>query len=315
MKIFKFAVVMCAMAFSVPVFASGVIVDAKGKVSVAAPGGQNVSAKIGAELPDGTSVSVASGASASVMLMDGSIQEIGSGEKYTVGAAEKPAGKKTMIDGISLAMNEVAAGGAGPTVHGMVKMTKPGVNQPKPTLAGIGTMGPEAIYPVETAIESTPEITFLWSQRIPLNFANPVIVVDDASKKRITYKKIAPANNRIAIKASELKLAPGKAYSWYFASNQNGKMSGQSRRFNFSVLSEAAQKKLNEDKAKVQALSISEEGKKFLTAQLYYRFKMTADMVRELLPIWQKNQTDTIKKLLFFGYAKMGQPEEAKKYQ
>lgn len=305
--------VLCAVPFAA--FASGVLVDAKGSVTVAAPDGKNVAAKIGVELPDGAKISVASGSSASVMLMDGSIQEIGAGQKYTIGGAEKPAGKRTMIEGISLAMNEVASTGQGPTVHGMVKMTRPGVNQPKPTLAGIGGTGPEAIYPVETTIEQAPEITFMWSQRVPLNFPNPVIVLNDASKKQITYKKITPANNSATIKAGEIKLAPGNSYSWYFASDQNGKISGQSRRFNFTVLSAAGKKRLDDDKAKVQALGISEDGKKFLLAQLYYRSKMLNAMVKELLPLWQKNQSDTIKRLLFFGYAKMGQPEEAKKYQ
>ena len=304
--------VFCTVSFAAS--ASGVLVDAKGAVTVAAPGGKNVAAKIGAELPDGTKISVASGASASVMFMDGSIQEIGPGEKYTIGGAEKPAGKRTVIEGIALAMNE-ATSASGSTVHGMVKMTQPGVNPAKPNLVGIGGSGPQGIYPVETAIEMAPEVIFQWSQRVPINFANPVIVFDDASKKQITYKKIVPSSGKIAVKAEESKLAPGNSYSWYLAADENGNILGKSKRFNFSILSEAEKAKLDSDKAKVQSMNISEDGKKFLTAQLYYRSKMTDAMVKELVPLWQKNRSDTIKRLLFIAYAHMGRPEEAKKYQ
>jgi len=317
MKYFVLAVsflILCA--FTYPAFASGVLVDTKGAVTVTLPDGKNAAAKTGVELPDGTKISVGKGSSASVMMMDGSIQEIGAGEKYTVGSTQKPGGQRTVIQGIALAMNEATETASGPTVHGMVKMGQLGPGAPKPGIISLGNaLGPQGIFPVETTLDVIPEITFQWSKTAKIAFANPTIVIEDTTGKRILTKRISPANPQITVKAGELGLAPGNSYVWYLASDENGKILGKGRRNNFGIISAADKNKLDEDKNKIAAMGISEDGKKFLTAQLFYRVRMLDTMVRELLPLWQKDHADAVKKLLFLGYARMGLAEEAKKYQ
>ena len=305
---------LCALA--TPAFASGVLVDSKGSVAVTMPGGKKAAAKTGVELPDGTKISVGAKGAASIMMMDGSIQEIGSGQNYTIGSASKPKGKQTVINGIALAINEATATSGGPTVHGMVKMGRLGPGEPKPALIDVGAgLGPKGTYPVETTIEMPFQIIFEWSANSKFDFKNPVIVVENSTNNKIATRKIIPQRNNMAISANELKLSAGNSYSWYFASDEKGKISGKSRHFNFSILSDAEKKRMDDDIAKVKAINISEDGKKFLTAQLYFRSKMIDAMVKELLPLWQKDRSDAVKKLLFMGYARMGLAEEAKKYQ
>lgn len=317
MKCFKlFVLVLMFCVFAWPAFASGVLVDAKGNVTVTTPEGKSAEAKTGLELPDGSKVSVGKNSSASLMMMDGSIEELGADQSITVGGQKQSAGKKTVIDGIALAMNEVSSGGAQPTVHGMVKMGRMGPGQPKPTISvSANQFGPEAIYPVQTTISDLSELTFLWKYGQKFDFKEPVIVINDVGNKQLAYKKISPQNGRLTASFAELKLSAGKRYSWYFASNEKGKMTPKSGRFNFTVLSPADKQKLDSDIAKVRAFNMSDDGKKFLIAQLYYRQQMIDSMVRELLPLWETNRTDAVKKLLNYGYLRMGQVEEAKKYQ
>jgi hypothetical protein len=317
MKMFKsLALVLMFCFFALPAFASGVLVDAKGSVTITMPGGKSAAAKTGAELPDGAKISVGKGSLASVMMMDGSIEEIGANQNFTVGGKEKVQGKKTVIDGIALAMNEVSSAGSQPTVHGMIKMGRMGPGEPKPTVSvGAGLFGPEAIFPVETTIYESAEITFTWKYGAKFNFKDPVLVINDIGQKQIGSKKISPQNGRLSVNSADLNLSAGNRYSWYFASDEKGKIQGKSRRFNFRIISPAEKQKLDADIAKIKAFNMSDDGKKFLTAQLYYRQQMIDAMVKELAPVWKNNQSDSVKKLLFYGYSRMGQPEEAKKYQ
>jgi hypothetical protein len=112
-----------------------------------------------------------------------------------------------------------------------------------------------------------------------------------------------------------MQITSGNSYVWYLASNEKGKILGKSRRFNFSIISTANKKRLNEDRNKIEALNISSDGKRFLIAQLYFREKMLDTMVKTLLPLWEKDHSDAVKKLLFMGYARMGLTEEAKRFQ
>jgi hypothetical protein len=317
MKISGFLVIVVMFCFfATPVFASGVLVDAKGTITLTMPDGKKAPTKTGVELPDGAKISVAKGAAASVMLMDGSIQEIGSGQTYTIGGRGKGATQRTMIQGIALAMNEATATSGGPTVHGMVKMTQLGPGAPKPGLLSLGNaLGPQGIFPCETAIEMPGEIPFQWRDGSKIDFSNPVIVVEDNTGKQLVVKKITPTTSRIVINAGEMQITSGNSYVWYLASNEKGKILGKSRRFNFSIISTANKKRLNEDRNKIEALNISSDGKRFLIAQLYFREKMLDTMVKTLLPLWEKDHSDAVKKLLFMGYARMGLTEEAKRFQ
>jgi len=310
------AVLVFLCVFATSALASGVLVDAKGTITVTMPNGKRVAAKTGLELPDGTKVSAAASSGASVMLMDGSIAEIGAKQDFTVGKVVKSAGRRTVIEGIALAMNEATAAGSGPTVHGMVKMTQLGPGAPKARLSSIGSvLGPQGTYPVETTIELPAEITFEWRAGTKFNFANPVIVIEDSLNKKILIRKIAPSKSVITIKTDDLRLANGASYSWYFASDEKGKIMGKSRRFNFAVLSASEKRRFDEDKRKVETLQLSDDARRFLVAQLYFRARMMSAMVKTLLPLWEKDHADAVKKLLFLGYTRMGLSEEARKFQ
>ena len=317
MKISGFLVIVVMFCFfATPVFASGVLVDAKGTVTVSMPDGKKAPANTGVELPDGAKIAVAKASAASIMLMDGSIQEIGAEQTYTIGGQQKGATQRTVIQGIALAMNEATATSGGPTVHGMVKMTQLGPGAPKPGLVSLGNaLGPQGIFPCETAIEMPGEVAFQWREGSKIDFSNPVIVVEDKTAKKLVVKKITPTISRITINAGELKIASGNSYVWYLASNENGKILGKSRHFNFSIISAADKKRLEDDRNKVEGLNMSSDGKQFLIAQLYFREKMLDTMVKTLLPLWEKDHADAVKKLLFMGYARMGLTEEARKFQ
>ncbi len=307
-------VLVTSLVFATSAFASGVLVGAKGAVNLSLPNGKATAAKTGVELPDGSKISVGKGGSASVMLMDGAIETLGSGQKYTVGQTDKSAGKRTVIDGIAIAMNEATASSSGPTVHGMVKMGQLGPGAPKPgIISAAGNQGLFAVYPINTAIGAAKQLTFKWNGGTQLKITNPTFIIEDGAGTRIVSMRADPAKGEVAADAS--KLLPGNKYSWYYAADEHGKLLQKSRRFDFAVISDAEKKKLEGDIARVNSLDMSEDGKKFLTAQLYYRTRMVDAMVKELLPLWRTNPSDAVKRLLYMGYVKMGQTKEALKYQ
>lgn len=308
--------ILVISVISLAAFASGVIVDAKGNVTITLPNGKSSPAKVGTELPDGTKISTNDTSSASIMLMDGAIEEIGAKQNYTVGKKAKEAKSRTVIQGLALAMNEATATSSGPTVHGMVKMTQLGPNAPRPAPIALGNVfGPEGIYPAGTVIEIPKKLTFRWKMDSKFKFDNPVLVVEDASQKKLIIKKLSRSADNVTIKSKKMKLMPGGQYSWYFASRSNRKILGKSRRFNFATLSNAENNKLIQDSQKIAAMNMSQDGKQFLTAQLYYRAKMNDKMVKTLLPLWEKDHADGIKKLLYLGYLRMGQTINALKYR
>jgi hypothetical protein len=302
--------------FSAASHASGVIVDVKGNVNIQLPDGKTNEAKIGVELPDGAKISTDKSSSISVMMMDGSIVDIEEKKDYTIGVNNKKTSSKTVIDGLALAMNEASASFSGPTVHGMVKMTQLGPNAPMPSyISATNILGPYGIYPVETIIDLSDEIVFSWRMDKQLQFTNPVVVVENSKGKKLAIKTVSQKDTSAAMKVSRLKLQPGENYSWYLASNDKRRLTGKTRRYNFGILSTPDKIKLEQDKHKIMAMNISDDGKKFLIAQLYYRVKMNDAMVKTLLPLWEKEHSDAIKKLLRLGYSRMGQAQEMVKYQ
>ncbi len=298
------------------VFASAVIVDVKGKASIKLPDGKSLSPDIGIDLPDGTKIRTDDTSSLSLMLMNGTIDDISGKQSYTVGATANDGQKKTVLQGIALAMNEISSTGSGATVHGMVKMTNLGPEGPKPTFAPIpGSLGPQGTYPVNIALEPVDRITFRWEVGSKIDFTNPYVIIENDKKKIIATSPITPISTEVSIKNSLMKLQPGQRYAWRFASNEKGKYLGKSRKFNFSILSIPKKKTFNEDLAKLKTMKISDDGKLFLSAQLYFSYKMYDKMVECLLQLWDKNKTDVIKKELFMAYQRMGQTKEAMKYQ
>ncbi len=293
--------------------ASAVLIDAKGTVNVTIPGKKAVSARVGLEIPDGSVVNVGKSGKASVMLDSGSVDQIAAGSSYTVGAKAKGVTRTELGSGIALAMNELAAGKGGPTVHGMVKEAR-GPASKLPALDALGSGGLRAIYPIGTAIRLRSSISFRWEGAQQVSWPAPAIVVDDASQKHLAVKAIKPQSSEFSAQTKELGLTAGGKFTWYLASNEKGVV-GKTSRFEFTTLSAADERALDADVAKVKSLDVSGEGKSLLVAQLYYQRGMYDDMVRELAPLWQKGATPFVGRLLKFGYSQMGRGKEAARFE
>jgi len=305
--IFAIALTLISQA----VFASAVLVDAKGDVKVAAPGGSQVAAASGMELVDKSTITVSAGGSASVLLENGTIDQITAGSTYTVGQAT-PGGKRTnMGGGIALAMRELKSSGEGPTIHGMVREAK-GPSDKIKKLKAVKGFGISAIYPRGTSIRAGKNVTFKWESMPPMNWPAPVIVIDDSSKKHIAVVPVSAGSTQKAVPGSKFK--NGQKYSWYLATNQP-KLKGKTMRFTFSTMSAADQKKLKSEMAKVRGLKLGADGTNLLVAQLYYQNGLYGEMVDILLPMWNRSRFPFIRKLLHLGYTKMGQTEKAYEFR
>lgn len=319
MKIKKFylpVIILISLAFSASAFASAVLIDSKGSVKITSAKGADIPANTGSELPDGAKVTTSKNASASLMLMDGTIRELKNGEELVVGAPSKKMENKTVIEGITLAMKEATTKESGPTVHGMVKMNQLGPGSPKPALEPIGrALGHQGLYPAGIAMELPENINFKWEKDDKIRIDNPVIVIEGNNKEKLLVEKISLDKSEIEICSCKLSIHSGGEYSWYLASQDGDKILGKSRRFHFSILSEAEVQQLKKDSETINSMDMSEDGKNFLLAQMYFKYKMYDKMTETLLPLWKKEKTDTVKKQLFVGYTKMGITKEAMKYR
>ncbi len=304
-------IALLMIVIAAPAFASAVLVDAKGAVTVKTPDGKTKSGVVGQELAVGTTVAVGANASAAVMDASGTISQIDAGGSFTVGAKSAKAKKTDLGEGIGMALREMAAKGDGPTVHAMVREAKGGGARGQSLMAS-GLLGVNAIAPTGTVIRLSSSVLFRWDAAPKINWANPVIVIDDANKKRLAIFPIEEGATQLSVNTQRAKLSKGGTYSWYFAS-RNGGIMGKSLRFEFATLSAADEKKLDADIAKVQALNLSAEGRDLLVAQLYFQFGLRYDMV-ELLKR-QPKTTPFTKKLLVMGYNLMGRPKEAAQYE
>ncbi len=308
--------ILTSLFLATNVLASAVIIDAKGKVLIKTPDKNEVSVNIGQELANGTLIKTKKNASASIMLNNGTIAEIQSNQEYIVGKPSKTKQEKTIVQGLALAMNEATSTEAGPTVHGMVKMTRLGPGAPQAPLKPIG--GKAALrgeYPVNISIFMPKKIIFTWNKDAKIKFSNPVLVIDDKNKEHLLVRRINPKSNTLKVSICSCKFLPGQKYSWYFASKTKDNIKGKTRRFNFKILSKSAEKKIKKDLAAIDKMKISKPGKDFLKGQLYFRANMYDKMVATLLPLWKNNKTALLKKELFIGYKRLGNTEQAAKFQ
>ncbi len=297
------------MALASPSFASAVLIDAQGKVEVTISG-KTESAKAGLELPDGSVVDVKKG-SAQVLLESGAMDEIAQGMKYTVGAKSSSVKRTDLGGGIALAMKELAASGEGPTVHGMVK--KVGGPQQIRLGANAPSKGLRGVYPVGTAIVLEPTITFKWSE--PVKFRNPVLVLEDAKRRRLAVLNFKPGQTSFHRSSDKLHLKRGGSYSWFLAERVGDDAKGRTARFKFTVLSNSQVKALHGQKSRIEAVRMGQDGKDLLIAQMYFQHGLYDDMVNRLGPLYGRSPTPYIKKLLRLGYARMGNATEAAKYE
>ncbi len=311
-KIIITLIALASLLIPIQVRASGVLLDAQGKVSVTIPGKSSAEATPGLELPDGSVIVVDKDGKASVLLESGAVDEIASGTKYTVGSTKAVKKRTDFGSGITLAMRELAASGEGPAVHGMVKKVE-GKKDIRIDFGALGGQGLKGIYPVDTAVRLRSSITFRWS--MPTSFRNPLIVVDDADKKRLSTMALKPSNAYFTTSPAKLRLSKGKAYSWYLAAREGKGVKGKTARLKFTTLSAADEKSLDRDIAKARGLNMSEAGKDLLIAQSYFQRGLIDDMVKTLVPLYAKQPSSFVKRLLFLGYSRMGNMQEAEKYR
>jgi len=312
----------------------GVLIESKAPVEFKSPKGTPVNATMGTELLPGTKIQAGSGGMARVMLMDGTIVEVSSGKSYTVGTVPESSEDRTVMRGITLALNEAADVSvpprpaadtavtptkpkAEPRIHGMVKMGGPLITQrqiqqseKKKPVAPQKRL--EAIYPTGTSIILPDRLTFKWNIRA--NFPKPVVILTGSgSEKQIDVDTKNPFTASASSK--DLGLKRGQKYTWYLASKNDKPGRAKSQRFNFTVLTERQEDDLKKDLQKLNDTASSPEGRDFLKAQLYYNYGMNYNMVDTLTPLWKKNHSSSIKKLLLLGYSKMGRAEEAWRYK
>lgn len=299
--------------WSSSVFATpGVVVETKGKVELTLPGENPKPAAVGIEFPDGAKFTAGPSSKAVLMFMDGVMETVIEKSEVVIDGGRKNSTKKLVGRQMLAALDEaVRATGNGPTVHGMVKMAPPSVGELKviPPVGGI-----YGVYPRETAIQLNKQIRFQW-QVESLEGNNLAVVVFESGKPHRGFA-IGPAGRQKNVSAKELKLKKGGNYNWYIGEKQGKQYIAKSQRFTFSILSAADEKRLVAELKQIDALGLAtNEGKNFLKAQTYFPFKMYDAMVTLLEPLYQKNPTPAVQKLLFLAYVKMGRLDVAKRYQ
>lgn len=306
-----FASILCIFLMQGVAFASGVLVDTKGKVDVTLPGQSPGPVKIGAELPDGSTIAVGAGGAASVMLGSGAIIRLPSGSTYKVGAEVKGAKRTDLVGGLAIAMRDLAAAGGGPTVHGMVKKGKGGGGK-IPLLEGLSN-GLNAIYPSGTSIRLGSQLTFKWEATPAIDWTRPTLVIDDSGKRHIAVRPIPAGAHELTVDTSAAGIKKGGEYSWYLATEETS-LKGKTRRFEFRTLSGEEEKRLGADIAKIKSLGMSDDGRLLLTGQLYFGMKMNYEASTTLEPLWQKSNPPFVSKLLWLAYSRMGRAAEAARF-
>ena len=293
----------------------GVVVEAKGIVTAQFPGAKPKPAATGIEFPDGTKFVASKGATATLMLMDGAMQTVVEGKNYIAGKVKPTKVATPTSQKLLVALNEaVQSTGSGPTVHGMVKMT-PGVPlygeiTPAPPIGGI-----TALFPNNTALILPDAIRFQWEAKNGLSGKNLAVVFFEKGKPQMNFP-IKPADSSVTLTAVQLQLQKGVNYYWYLGEKQGKEMIAKSQRFSVSILSDADEKLLAADLQEIDLLGLTTaEGKNFLKSQVYYRYKMYAEMKTLLDDLYAKEPTIALKRLLFLTNVRLGNLAAAKQYQ
>jgi hypothetical protein len=307
---FVIAAIVVSFFASVPAFASAVLLDAQGEVSVILPTRRVEAAKTGMELPDGSLVEVRRG-TASLLLESGIVDELPAKTTYTVGAASAKGKRTNLGSGITLAMRELSSSGDGATVHGMVKEAAGPRNiQLRATADQSGLRG---ISPVGTSVRLGRSMTFVWSKE--LDFPNPLLVIDDARGKRLVTANLDAKTVEFTQDACKLHLRKGESYTWFLAAKAGSGVKGKTPRFKFATFSAADEQSLSSELSRIQAMKLGTSGEKLLQAQVYFQHGLYDEMVNELAPLYATTQAPFAKKLLKLGYLKMGNAAEAEKYR
>lgn len=126
MKHFSFCILtsLFFFSYSLAIADPGVIIEAKGKVTIT-ESGKTKPALSGTQFANGSTIEISTGGNVTLMFANGSIKKLKGGEKFTAvkESASQSSNSGSIIKGITMAYNDASNAGKGPTVHGMVKAT------------------------------------------------------------------------------------------------------------------------------------------------------------------------------------------------
>jgi len=291
---------------------SAVVIESHGASTVLFPKGVSEAARLGMELPKETRLQTKKGGSVTLLQMDGALLRFREGTEYQVG--KKEGKEKNQNQKIFLpAWREVERiTGNGPTPSGVQKMFPPRYGKLRilPLMGGI-----EGVYPRETALLFKNNLHFEWRASV-LSGKNLRIVLFQSGREHVGFP-ISVTDRKKTISTQKMGIKKNEEYYWYIGEEVgSGKYVGKSQRFSFSVLSRTQEVQLQKELQEIQSVGLStKEGANFLTALVYYRFRMFSEMAAHLEPLYQKYKTPALQRLLFLSYIKMGRIKEAKRYE
>lgn len=301
MKIFFNALLILAiLAISSYALASAVLIDVKGDVQIKLTDKDISDAKVGLELPGGSVIETKDNGSAAVMLDSGAIEKVAPNSSYNIGKTQNEEGRTDLGAMFAAVMQELTA-----EIKGTPRINDAGI---------LASLGVNAVYPSGTAIIFSKNIIFKWDKKPQINWPSPAIIVDDKDKRHIVVRPLRSGQVEIVIKAQDAKISKGNEYSWYLASKDRG-IKGKTRRFRFKIISVADESELQSEIAKINSLDISQDGRDILIGQMYFGKNMFSDAVKILEPLWEKDKTPFVGKILRLSYVKMSRPNEAANYK
>lgn len=176
--------------------------------------------------------------------------------------------------------------------------------------------GIEGVTPIYGAIRLSEKILFQWDGEAVQGVQPALMVFESGSLNHIPFN-IKTTDKAVFIPAKRMGLKAGHEYHWYLGSLQGSELVGQSRFFSFRVLSEREEQDLQRDLKHLRQLKlVSKDGEDLLKAQIFYKYDLYHDMVATLQPLYVTYpQEESITRLLFLGYVKIGKRQEAKELQ
>ncbi|MDO8527755.1 MAG: hypothetical protein Q7T03_08720 [Deltaproteobacteria bacterium] len=280
----------------------GVVVEKSGSLLILYPDGKRVVVTAGTEFYDGCKLIGANG-KALLLLSNGALVSIAGSQTFDTKQLPTTSVPKN-VGGLAIGLEDSFS---------VKKMGPVGMSVApdlRPPAGGI-----RGVAPVYGALALPDGIHFQWKGKSILS-SDPVLVFINPTKSEPLLFPVKKDQKELSVKSSELCLEPGAEYSWYLGHLKKGKPIGQSRVFTFRILSESEKQNLDKDLNGLKTLpATSMEGRDFLKAQIFYKFKMYQDMVETLKPLYKKYHTSGIGRFLYLGYIRLGRHDEAEKYE
>lgn len=166
--------------------------------------------------------------------------------------------------------------------------------------------GIEGIFPVYGNLQmSVPDFWFLWRGK-KIKGEKPVLVFREQGGKTQKTWDVSGKTGGLLVRTRSLNLKRGKEYEWFLGRLEGEEVIAQSRVFRFRILSKEESRRLQK--------AIEQNKAKFLKAQIYFNYRLYHDMVALLEPRYKMAPSESLRKLLFLGYVRLGRHHEAKKF-